>query len=154
MIVRARGRIAVAVLLATAAQAGALEPRAYVLREGPMMKPGALHVIEGALEMMGTSRTLGPGPSDVAVHPTRPLVFVSDNLTNTVSVVDLEAGSVDPVKGTEDGKALDEPKYLAMDPRGDRVYVSNTGGPRTLSVIDVATRSLLPGPDKPIADTG
>jgi YVTN family beta-propeller protein len=81
----------------------------------------------------------GKGPEEVAISPDGSTAYVTDELANSVSVIDLATGTVSgsPIKV---GNA---PLGIAITPDGSTVYaVNDVGG--SLTPIDTATRKAGP----------
>ena len=83
--------------------------------------------------------TVGVGryPQGVAVDPNTDTVYVANNQSNTVSVIDGNTDSVTATIGVGSG-----PSAISLDPSTDTIYVSNSGGD-TVSVIDGATNKVV-----------
>jgi YVTN family beta-propeller protein len=79
---------------------------------------------------------LGSGPSAVAVDATRNRIYVANEFSNSVSVVD---GVTNAVSTILVGK---RPQYIAVNPVTNRVYVSN-GGDSSQTVIDMNTLATI-----------
>lgn len=77
---------------------------------------------------------VGRRPHSAALSPDGRLLFVSNRLSNTVSIVDLESFQV---RGEVAVGA--EPHGLAVDSSGQRLFVLNTGQD-SVSVVDIAKR--------------
>ena len=122
----------------------------YVLFNGTDSPPETVAVIDTATNMV--SQTVPVEPSSfsvtltgVAVTPNGKYVYVSNQLSNSVAVIDTISSSV--VKTVSVGLS---PAGLAVTPDGAHVYVSNQGSDN-VSVIDTATNTVVatvsvPGP--------
>ena len=84
-----------------------------------------------------TSIPVGARPTGVAVTPDGAKVYVSNNLDNTVSVIDTNTNQV--TKTVAVGRA---PAGLAVSPDNVQVYVANRVG-NTVSVINVALDAIV-----------
>lgn len=81
--------------------------------------------------------TVGNSPTGVATHPNLPVAYVTNQLSNTVSVVDT---STETVVGTISG--FSQPFAVAVNATGTRLYVSNLGD-NTVREIDTQTLQTL-----------
>ena len=85
----------------------------------------------------------GSGPRHLAFHPTRPLVFVSDELDSTVATLrfDAEHGALSPLdihSTIPDGwTGTNYPADIHVAPNGRTLYVSNRGH-NSIAVFSVA----------------
>lgn len=77
--------------------------------------------------------TVGNSPTGVATHPSASLAYVTNQLSNSVSVVDTESLAV---VGTLSG--FSQPFGVAVNAAGTRLYVTNIGD-NTVHEIDTAT---------------
>jgi len=87
-----------------------------------------------------TSISVGARPTGVAVTPDGAKVYVSNNLDNSVSVIDTLANL--PTKTVAVGLA---PAGLAVSPDNTRVYVVNNKG-NTVNVIGVTSDAIVGNP--------
>jgi YVTN family beta-propeller protein len=88
----------------------------------------------------------GATPRAVAVNPTTHRVYVANEFSNNVSVLDGTSGAV--IATVPVGP---RPQYIAVNPATNKVYVSN-GGDSTQTVIDggtLATQNLATGGNGP-----
>jgi YVTN family beta-propeller protein len=85
---------------------------------------------------------VGSFPTGVAVDPAGTRVYVTDGVSNTVSVI---ATATNTVVATVPVGSI--PIGVAVDPAGSRVYVANnnvfSGVSSTVSVIDTATNTVV-----------
>src|SRR5574338_706165 len=88
-----------------------------------------------SLSDKGTRITVGSGPSRAIVTPNGAEVYVSNNTSNTVSVIDVASNTV-----THTLAVGSSPDALAVAPDSSRVYVGNNGG--NVSVINTATKAV------------
>lgn len=101
-----------------------------------------------------TSIGVGSNPDGVAVDATTDTVYVANNGSNSVSVID---GATDAVTATI--PVGDAPRGIGVDEQTDTVYVANSGD-QTVSVIDGATGQVTDtltvgaGPDAVAVDAG
>jgi YVTN family beta-propeller protein len=79
---------------------------------------------------------VGSSPGAVAVNPTTDTIYVANNGSNTVSMID---GATDTVTATI--AVGTSPYSVAVDPLTNTIYVANFGS-RTVSVIDGATNTV------------
>jgi YVTN family beta-propeller protein len=88
-----------------------------------------------------TPGTLIPtGPlNGIAILADGQTAFVAERTTNRVLVVDLATGTVDPTTIP----VGNQPEGMALSPDKTVIYVVNAGDPGSVSVIDVATRSVV-----------
>lgn len=77
--------------------------------------------------------TVGNSPTAVATHPTLPVAYVTNQLSNTVSVVDTAS---ETVVTTLTG--FSQPFAVAVNATGTRLYVTNLGD-NTVREIDTST---------------
>jgi YVTN family beta-propeller protein len=77
-------------------------------------------------------------PIGVAVNPVSRSVYVTNEFSNTISVID---GTTDSIKGTISTGSF--PYGIAVNPFNDRVYAANRGS-NTVSVVDGSTDTKLP----------
>ncbi len=90
--------------------------------------------------VMGTI-VVGDGPLGVAYNPTADKVYVANSLTNTVSIIN---ASTSAVVATVSAAGVSEPRYIAVNPVTNRVYVSFANGDdRRVVVIDGNTDAVL-----------
>ncbi|WP_245813926.1 YncE family protein [Rhodococcus marinonascens] len=90
----------------------------------------------GAATAAADTVTVGNAPFGVAVTPDGSFAYVTNNVGNSVSVIDTDTvvGAPIPV-GTN-------PLGVAITPDGTRTYVTNTGD-NTVSVIDTGTNTVI-----------
>jgi YVTN family beta-propeller protein len=149
----ARGLIVLAVMLGlglSARPAAAQQPYVYVANFGS--NPGTVSVIDTAtntpLTGPGFPIPVGNGPKGIAVTPDGTHVIVANQLSSTVSVIDMTASP--PSVATIPLVAGSAPSRVAITPNG-YAYVANNGSdPGTVSVINIATNTPLTGPGFPI----
>jgi YVTN family beta-propeller protein len=78
----------------------------------------------------------GQDPSAIAVNPATNRIYVANESSNSVTVID---GATHATQTVAVGQ---RPQHIAVNPASNRVYVSN-GGDSTQSVIDGATLAVL-----------
>src|SRR4029079_15056781 len=78
------------------------------------------------------------GPDGVVVSPDGALVYVANELENSVSVIRAASNSVIATIPVGTG-----PSAVAASPDGERVYVVNGSGTTSVSVISTATNAIL-----------
>ena len=78
------------------------------------------------------------GPDGVAVTPDGALVYVTNEIDNTVSVIRTATNTVIRTITVGNG-----PAAVAVSPDGTRVYVVNGSGSTSVSVIDTATSAVV-----------
>ena len=78
---------------------------------------------------------VGKRPYGIAVSPDGSKVYVTNEYSNTVSVIDTATNTVTATVPVES-----YPSGVAVSPDGTRVYVVNEGG--TVSVIDTVTNTV------------
>jgi YVTN family beta-propeller protein len=105
----------------------------------------AVFVSEKALNKIGASYhpvdtiRLETSPQSVARTPDGLQLYAVNNTGGTVSIVDLHTHTV--AKTLNVGN---DPRWIAVSPKGDRIYVSNVSAPRgSISVIDVAKQDTV-----------
>lgn len=81
----------------------------------------------------------GDSPRGIAVNPATNKVYVVNELSNDVTIID---GATNATATVAVGP---RPQYIAANPSTNRIYVSN-GGNSSQSVIDGATRAVTPLP--------
>lgn len=69
-------------------------------------------------------------------------VYVTNNESNSLTVITLEEGEADPVVSTFDALGLERPIGAVLTPDGSRLYVANNGSDR-VSVFDTAQESII-----------
>lgn len=79
---------------------------------------------------------VGKGPDEAIASPDQRTVYVSNQLSGTVSVIDAARGVV-----LNEIRVGDEPSFLAITPDGRTLFVANRGG--YLSVVDLAGKSAV-----------
>jgi YVTN family beta-propeller protein len=79
---------------------------------------------------------VGSGPYGVGIDPSTGTVYVANEQSNTVSVIDEATGTVTATIGVGN-----DPVGVGVDPASDTVYVANTDD-NTVSVIDGATGTV------------
>ena len=80
---------------------------------------------------------VGTGPASVAVNPTTNRVYVTNQRSNTVSVIDGASNAVVVTIPVGAG-----PLFLDVNPTTNRVYVTNSFG-NSVSVVDGASNSVI-----------
>jgi YVTN family beta-propeller protein len=127
----------------------AAQPRAYVptrvFSDPGCSSPfgfvtgGNVDVINTATEVVIASVPVGTDPYGAAVNPAGTRVYVTNRMSDTVSVIDT---STNNVAATISLAPFDQPQGLAVNPAGTRVYVANSQS-YTLAVIDTTTNTVL-----------
>jgi YVTN family beta-propeller protein len=95
--------------------------------------------------MVGAPIPVGEDPADVAVSPDGRRVYVANNGSNTVSVIDTTSNTVagEPTKAGEGPIPVGlAPEGVAVSPEGKRLYVANAASD-TVSVIDTGSNKVL-----------
>jgi len=87
-----------------------------------------------------TNVSVGARPTGITVTPDGAKIYVSNNLANSVTVIDAETNQATATIAVQLG-----PVGLAVSPDNTRVYVANKGS-GTVSVIDVASDTVLGSP--------
>lgn len=92
----------------------------------------------------GCTRTAGEEPRPQAVRaPARTLAYVTNNIDNSVSVIDVEAGrEVAAVQIPRIGARYAYPGFLIATADGAKIYVANLNT-SSLSVVDTGTNTVL-----------
>ena len=89
------------------------------------------HAAGKLIEHARVKTAAGSGPRHLAFHPSKPVVYVANELGNTVAVYayDAEAGSLKELQvlSTVPEGATGSAGDIHVSPGGDRVYVSNRG---------------------------
>lgn len=91
---------------------------------------------DSALTDTGTRIGVGAGPSRAIVTPNGAEVYVTNNSSNSVSVINTTTNLVTHTIGVGSS-----PDAIAVAPDGAKVYVGNNGG--NVSVIDTATKAVM-----------
>ncbi|NVN92510.1 MAG: hypothetical protein HXX11_18200 [Desulfuromonadales bacterium] len=125
--------IPLAILSTIAAHAA---PFAYVTNP---LDAGKVVVVDTATNMtVGSPISVGAQPIGIAMNPSGTRLYVANNTSNTVSVIDTETSAV--IATIPVGLV---PWGIAVNPTGTGyVYVANIGG-NSVSVIDQATNSVV-----------
>jgi YVTN family beta-propeller protein len=116
------------------------------------------HLTEGAPIPLATTdaggNTISPFPAGLTVSADGKALYVADNLSNALSIVDLPAGTETRVPlstttctigdwgDTSNGTACLFPYTVALSRDGSRAYVSNWGR-KTVAVVDTTSRKLV-----------
>jgi YVTN family beta-propeller protein len=115
--------------------------RAYFAFTDTVSSNGVIRVFDAvSMTPTTTSIPVGARPTGVAVSLDGAKVYVSNNLGNSVSVIDADANLL-----TTTVPVGFAPAGLAVSSDNTRVYVVNNGA-NTVSVIDVASDATLGGP--------
>ena len=91
---------------------------------------------------------VGFWPNGVAVDPTGTKIYVANDGSSTVSIIDTTTNNVTVIVN-----GLNYPYGVAVNPTGTKVYVANSGN-NSVSVIDTATNTVTataPVGDNPMA---
>src|SRR5258708_1795101 len=91
--------------------------------------------------VIGLAIPVGLSPLGAVVTPDRSKVYVANHASNTVSVIDTATNSVSatiPVGASPFG--------VAATPDGNKVYVAHDSAPGAVSVIDIATNTVVGSP--------
>jgi YVTN family beta-propeller protein len=83
----------------------------------------------------GAPYTVGTDPFGLGYNPTNNTLYVANHASNTVSAIDIATGNVSTV-----GTGFNNPRHMAVDPTGNRVFVTNYYN--KLSVINGATNGV------------
>src|SRR5205807_3975516 len=105
----------------------------YVVAPGDSDAPGTrVSVIETVTNTVAASVDLGAGrgPAAVSVTPDGSRVYVANEFSNTVAVIDAATNTVTAAVPVGSG-----PRGAAVTPDGSRVYVANATD-NTVTVID------------------
>ena len=115
--------------------------KAYVAIDSGGSNP-ALDVVDEAPNSSGTiSPSSASLPYAIAVNPTTNIIFVANNYTSTVSIIN---GSTNTLLTTAPTGA--NPVAIVVDPVNNLIYTANSGG-ENLTIIDGSTINIAtPGP--------
>ncbi len=79
---------------------------------------------------------VGKSPSDIQINQDTGKIYVANQGSDTVTVIDSESGSINNIRvGVSPGS-------IAIDRMSDKIYVTNTDSPY-VSVIDGVNDSIL-----------
>lgn len=109
----------------------------YVANQGS----DTISVVSIASNTVIDTIAVGDGPTDIAISSSG-LLYVSNSIDNTVSIVDLTA--MTPAVGSTISVQT-EPWGLSLSDNEDRLFVANKGA-NTVSIIDTATNMVLASP--------
>ena len=129
----------------------AANPRVYAYAVGRRLSPSqggtngiqTLDVIDTTTNAIVAAIPAGQGcscvgPDGVAVHPDGTRVYVTNELENTVTVVDALSNTVVTTVPVGAG-----PSAVAVHPDGHRIYVVNGTNPTSVSVLDANTNTVV-----------
>jgi YVTN family beta-propeller protein len=151
---------------AFAARARTHEPVGRQLFESPQVNPLVLNeagtvlyvanttsnsvsVVDTGTNAVLTTIAVGLDPASLAVRPTANELWVSNHVSDTVSIIDIAPGSptenrvIDTIQALNaDGVTeFDEPVGIAFTPAGDKAYVALSSR-NQIAVINPATRAI------------
>ena len=85
---------------------------------------------------------VGKEPQGIAVTPDGSLVYVTNTVDGTVSVLKVDCAAQPPATVTATIEVGREPYGIVMAPNGTKAYVTNSRS-NSVSVIDVATNEVV-----------
>lgn len=139
--INATGAGAVAETTVNAAISGYRGPYVYTVHTANGAANGTLSVIDTTAKLESSIHkqlTVQAGPVGVAVNPKGTKVYVTNNGSNSVSVVDTGKHEVVQTISLGNGMA---PWGIAVSASGDKVYVANSGD-NSVSIIDAASNTV------------
>lgn len=98
--------------------------------------PGSLAVLNGADNTFVTSVAVGRGTSQLAFNPLTRRIYIGNNQSNTVSVVDADTHSLIT------NIPFTQPAILEVNVEKNLIYVTRGSTPGLVSIIDGATNTV------------
>jgi len=130
--------------------AGCCDPYCYELAVNPRTgrlyvtnpEKRLVHIVATASRRDVATVPVSQRPHSVAIDGETDLVYVSQNDTNKIAIIDGSAGSPTESALVDHIELRESPQDLVIDPTTHRLYASHNGA-NGIAVVDGATRSLL-----------